>query len=203
MGEWYTGLPTLCPLRSSRNPHHPVQVAVHVVYARVVQGAPVWALPLDIRLISSKTSGLAAASMLCRLLVPLPGMTCLGCPCHRLCHALQVHFINKSATRLGPAAAYAHGAHMVLLDGIGLGVGMPPQVGACCMPLQTLHPKPCTGTSALVCGLQKGAPCLHMQVPGGRLLGIKRLYLPLGDCTLACLRGGGCLMQDLHPQWGL
>ncbi|KAA6426065.1 MAG: midasin protein (ISS), partial [Trebouxia sp. A1-2] len=36
-----------------------------------------------------------------------------------------VRFINAAAPHIGTEAAYAHGAHLVLLDGIGLGVGMP------------------------------------------------------------------------------
>jgi len=39
-----------------------------------------------------------------------------------------VRFINAAAPHIGTEAAYAHGAHLVLLDGIGLGVGMPLQV---------------------------------------------------------------------------
>lgn len=45
-------------------------------------------------------------------------------------HWVQVRFINSAASRIGAEAAYAHGVHLVLLDGIGLGVGMPPQVSA-------------------------------------------------------------------------
>lgn len=41
---------------------------------------------------------------------------------------LQVRFINSAAAHIGAEAAYVHGAHLVLLDGIGLGVGMPLQV---------------------------------------------------------------------------
>ena len=41
---------------------------------------------------------------------------------------MQVRFINAAAPHIGTEAAYVHGAHLVLLDGIGLGVGMPPQV---------------------------------------------------------------------------
>ncbi len=37
-------------------------------------------------------------------------------------------FISRAAPKIGPLAAYAHGAHLVLLDGIGLGVGMQAQV---------------------------------------------------------------------------
>lgn len=37
-------------------------------------------------------------------------------------------FINAAAPRIGALAAYAHGAHLVLLDGIGLGVGLPAEV---------------------------------------------------------------------------
>ena len=39
-------------------------------------------------------------------------------------------FINATAPQLGVLAAYAHGAHLVLLDGIGLGVGLSAEVGA-------------------------------------------------------------------------
>ena len=39
-------------------------------------------------------------------------------------------FINATAAQLGVLAAYAHGAHLVLLDGIGLGVGLSAEVGA-------------------------------------------------------------------------
>lgn len=46
--------------------------------------------------------------------------------CRILC--VQVRFINAAAPHIGTEAAYAHGAHLVLLDGIGLGVGMPLQV---------------------------------------------------------------------------
>ncbi|KAK9809153.1 hypothetical protein WJX72_010301 [[Myrmecia] bisecta] len=41
-----------------------------------------------------------------------------------------VGFVNAAAPRLGALAAYAHGAHLVLLDGIGLGVGMPLEAAA-------------------------------------------------------------------------
>lgn len=39
-----------------------------------------------------------------------------------------VGFINTSAPQLGLVPAYVHGAYLILLDGIGLGLGMPPQV---------------------------------------------------------------------------
>ena len=39
-------------------------------------------------------------------------------------------FVRAAAPAVGLLPAYAHGAHLVLLDGIGLGLGMPPQVGA-------------------------------------------------------------------------
>lgn len=41
-----------------------------------------------------------------------------------------VAFINATAPALGDLAAYAHGAHLTLLDGIGLGVGVPPATAA-------------------------------------------------------------------------
>ena len=46
---------------------------------------------------------------------------------------VQVRFINAAAPHIRTEAAYAHGAHLVVLDGIGLGVGMPLQV--CLLPL--------------------------------------------------------------------
>ena len=46
----------------------------------------------------------------------------------QLGNVVQVRFINSAGPHIGAEAAYAHGAHLVLLDGIGLGVGMPPQV---------------------------------------------------------------------------
>lgn len=49
---------------------------------------------------------------------------------------MQVRFINAAADHIGTEAAYAHGAHLVLLDGIGLGVGMPLQV---CLLLFALY----------------------------------------------------------------
>lgn len=37
-------------------------------------------------------------------------------------------FINAAAPTIGALPAYAHGAHLVLLDGVGLGIGMPIEV---------------------------------------------------------------------------
>ena len=37
-------------------------------------------------------------------------------------------FVEAAAPGVGMLPAYAHGAHLVLLDGIGLGLGMPAQV---------------------------------------------------------------------------
>ena len=37
-------------------------------------------------------------------------------------------FINTAAPHMGLMVAYAHGAYLILLDGIGLGLGMAPQV---------------------------------------------------------------------------
>lgn len=37
-----------------------------------------------------------------------------------------VGFINTTAPNIGDWGAYAHGAHLTLLDGVGLGVGVPP-----------------------------------------------------------------------------
>ena len=37
-------------------------------------------------------------------------------------------FINSTAPSIGALPAYAHGAHLTLLDGIGLGAGIPAEV---------------------------------------------------------------------------
>jgi midasin len=37
-------------------------------------------------------------------------------------------FVRAAAPRIGTFPAYAHGAHLVLLDGIGLGAGVPSEV---------------------------------------------------------------------------
>lgn len=50
-------------------------------------------------------------------------------------------FINTAAPHLGALAAYAHGAHLVLLDGIGLGIGMPLEVGCLSLGCKRLDPK--------------------------------------------------------------
>ena len=38
------------------------------------------------------------------------------------------HFVATAAPAIGLLPAYAHGAYLVLLDGIGLGLGMPHEV---------------------------------------------------------------------------
>ena len=43
-------------------------------------------------------------------------------------------FVTAAAPAVGPVAGYVHGAYLVLLDGIGLGLGMTPQVGHCTIP---------------------------------------------------------------------
>lgn len=40
-----------------------------------------------------------------------------------------VEFINLTTPGLGAMLAYAHGAELILLDGLGLGVGLPIEVG--------------------------------------------------------------------------
>ena len=47
------------------------------------------------------------------------------------------HFVNVAAPSIGALPAYAHGAHLVLLDGIGLGEGMPLEVS--CSPTRAAH----------------------------------------------------------------
>lgn len=44
-------------------------------------------------------------------------------------------FINAVGPRIGLWAAYAHGAYLILLDGIGLGLGMAPQVRGWCLSI--------------------------------------------------------------------
>ena len=39
-------------------------------------------------------------------------------------------FVAAAAPRVGALAAYAHGAHLALLDGVGLGLGVPQEVRA-------------------------------------------------------------------------
>jgi midasin len=39
-----------------------------------------------------------------------------------------IAFVRAAAPEVGALIAYAHGAHLVLLDGIGLGVGLPEEV---------------------------------------------------------------------------
>lgn len=43
-------------------------------------------------------------------------------------------FINSAAPSIGALPAYAHGAHLTLLDGIGLGAGIPAEVCPCSLP---------------------------------------------------------------------
>ena len=47
-------------------------------------------------------------------------------------------FVVDTAPRLGSVAALQHAVHMVLLDGLGVGAGMPPQVQAHCSRQQLL-----------------------------------------------------------------
>ena len=78
---------------------------------------------------------------------------------------------------------------MVLLDGIGLGVGMPPQVGACCMPYP-LHWHLCP----VMWPAERYMLLTHAmayQEPAW----INWLHLPLSEeCKSACLRWGTCWM---------
>ena len=39
-------------------------------------------------------------------------------------------FVGAAAPRVGALPAYAHGAHLALLDGVGLGLGVPQEVRA-------------------------------------------------------------------------
>ena len=81
-----------------------------------------------LHLLSNHCSATSCLAAFCSLLLGQPVLInlCLT----RGCRWLQVRFINSAAPHIGVEAAYSHGAHLVLLDGIGLGVGMPPQVSA-------------------------------------------------------------------------
>jgi hypothetical protein len=50
-------------------------------------------------------------------------------------------FVDTAAGSLGPLAAYVHGAHLTLLDGLGLGVGLSSEVcsGARAHPYCSQH----------------------------------------------------------------
>lgn len=54
-----------------------------------------------------------------------------------------VSFVEATAPDIGPLLAYAHGAHLVLLDGIGLGVGLPEEVRTRVLPCMPDIPSPC------------------------------------------------------------
>jgi midasin len=57
-------------------------------------------------------------------------------------------FINATSPQLGLLPAYAHGAHLVLLDGIGLGVGLSAEVRAAVLGGVNGGMLPCEGRSA-------------------------------------------------------
>ncbi|EIE25917.1 hypothetical protein COCSUDRAFT_12734, partial [Coccomyxa subellipsoidea C-169] len=62
-------------------------------------------------------------------------------------------FVNAAAPRIGALAAYAHGAHLVLLDGIGLGIGLPTQLKRSVL----LEGSPGVGKTALVAALARAS----------------------------------------------
>ena len=49
-------------------------------------------------------------------------------------------FINSAAESIGPIKAYIHGAQLGLLDGIGLGIGMPVEVKSHKTPVPATSP---------------------------------------------------------------
>lgn len=49
-------------------------------------------------------------------------------------------FISTTASKIGSWAAYVHGAHLVFLDGIGLGMGMPAEVFPTSHAALVIHP---------------------------------------------------------------
>ena len=81
---------------------------------------------------------------------------------------VQVRFINAAAPHIGTEAAYAHGANLVLLDGIGLGVGMPLQVSLLVQALKHLqvsnfvHARPANLFETLIYFCAKRSLLLHM-----------------------------------------
>ena len=182
MGECYTGLLNLCPVGRFLPTHMPQSRLLHTLcwpgWCRAhLYGRCHWTYRLSLECLKC-CSKHGNSFHVAKAVGPHPGSTRLRCPHHCFCHVLQVQFINTAATRLGPAAAYAHGAHMVLLDGIGLGVGMLPQVGAGCMPCPALAPLPwyvacrqvhpactcnclaaCLGLTACTCPFLRSASC--------------------------------------------
>ena len=80
-------------------------------------------------------------------------------------------FINTAAPSIGALPAYAHGAHLTLLDGIGLGAGLPSEVR--CRSLLFLLPAAgCAGQ--LRDGLQSTLPAATGSMS------------PLKGCSLIC-----------------
>jgi midasin len=74
-------------------------------------------------------------------------------------------FIITAAPKIGALAAYAHGAHLVLLDGIGLGIGLPSEV--CCTVLWPLMPRGMAANRCLAI-LASTAACLRCPWHGCR-----------------------------------
>jgi midasin len=57
-------------------------------------------------------------------------------------------FVNAAGARIGALPAYAHGAHLVLLDGLGLGGGVPSEARACAFDPRSLCLHGCLGMTA-------------------------------------------------------
>ncbi|GFH15699.1 uncharacterized protein HaLaN_11975 [Haematococcus lacustris] len=79
-------------------------------------------------------------------------------------------FVNTTAPRLGPLPAFVHGAHLVLLDGLGLGVGVAPDSAAALRSrcaaflVQQLPPGPQQAHARLAEGrMEESAPLEHLE----------------------------------------
>jgi midasin len=106
-----------------------------------------------------------------------------------------VTVINATAPKLGALVAYAHGAHLTLLDGLGLGSGLPPSAlvelkRQCARLLATQLPADARGAAAAAAG---HAPALTSGVdeeaPPPGWWGIAPFFIPLGPSGAAASGG--------------
>lgn len=98
-------------------------------------------------------------------------------------------FVAAAAPAVGALAAYAHGAHLALLDGVGLGLGVPQEVG----PGRGL-PRPC----ALPWVSAGNA------LSGGAGQVLHTAYITLVNCFMQASSGSGlrsicsCIRHGVH-----
>jgi midasin len=106
-----------------------------------------------------------------------------------------VGFVNATSSELGPLSAYVHGAYLTLLDGLGLGLGVPPAalapLRARCRALlcQQLTSMPQSGGTALLpheaaaavaqaaAELTPGAASADIQTDSGQRWGIPPFFI--------------------------